>query len=206
MIEATRDGMEYYYTSELCSFPTVWFNNYRRVAYIRTPSADSLVLSPSNGRRRTVHVGDSRARIAFLPPLTRSVQPHVRPGRRHRRAMFRGPAHRTAAASTQSRPSRYRPEPGEESNDGRHPGGGGEPAQVPQQRSRSPGPWCRRNDRRGTDRSFVAAHQLRALCRRQCFARLQAMNNLLTARERNLGRDRSQAAEPGRLGSLPPSG
>ena len=26
MIEATRDGMEYYYTFKLCSFPTVWFN------------------------------------------------------------------------------------------------------------------------------------------------------------------------------------
>ena len=32
------------------------------------------------------------------------------------------------------------------------------------------------------------------------------MNNLLAARERKLGRDRGQPAEPGRLGSLPPCG
>ena len=141
-----RSRTEYYYTSKLFFCPSIWFNNYRRVAYIRTPAVDSLVRSPSDGRRRTVPVGNRRTRsastgsrrcnlqsrsvagaqnvpefskrakqacgatrTAFLPPLTRPVQANVRPGRRHRRTTFTGPAHRTTAASIQSRPSRYPP-------------------------------------------------------------------------------------------------
>ena len=53
-----------YYIPELCFSPTIWFNNYRRVAYIRTPAVDSLGRSSSNGRRRTVPVGNRRTRSA----------------------------------------------------------------------------------------------------------------------------------------------
>ena len=100
---------EYYYTTFLCFLPAIWFNNYRRVEYVRTPTVDRLVRSPSNNRRRTVPVGDRRTRTAFLQPLTRPVEARFGPRRRHRRATFRGAVHRATAASIQSRPSRYPP-------------------------------------------------------------------------------------------------
>ena len=115
----------------------------------RGETAECVVRSSSNGRRRTVPVGNRRTRsassgsrrcnlqsrsvagaqnvpefskrakqacgatrTAFLPPLTRPVQANVRSGQRHRRATFTGPAHRTTAASIQSRPSRYPPAQG----------------------------------------------------------------------------------------------
>ena len=170
MSGTTSSGTEYYYSSVLCFSPTIWFNNYRRVAYIRTPAVDSLGRSSSNGRRRTVPVENRRTRsassgsrrcnlqsrsvagaqnvpefskrakqacgatrTAFLPPLTRPVQAPVRPGRRHRRATFTGPAHRATAASIQSRPSRYPPAQRRRETPGRRwRAGAGPPTAQPQ--------------------------------------------------------------------------